>query len=104
MTPQAFLSFASDQGFLGAVVVDTVDFTEALARVNALGLNPGGEIAFWLVEPGKYPLEKLLGQEELAAAQGGYFRLLGDVPPEERAFVEACAEFIHEGCNRPRLA
>lgn len=39
-----WLSYAGDEGFRGAVIVAGSEFTEAVMRVNLLGINPGGEI------------------------------------------------------------
>lgn len=39
-----WLSFADDDGFLGAVILHANDFCEAHARSHLMQLNPGGEM------------------------------------------------------------
>lgn len=41
-----WISFADDQGCLGAVIIEAQNETFALAQATARGLNPGGEAAF----------------------------------------------------------
>ena len=39
-----WLSFADDDGFLGAVLVNAISYLDAVQLATMLGLNPGGEI------------------------------------------------------------
>jgi hypothetical protein len=39
-----WLSFAGESGFLGVIITIARNFRDAVFRVNALGINPGGEI------------------------------------------------------------
>jgi len=39
-----YLSFASEAGFLGAVIVRSYGFLTAIQRASDLGINPGGEV------------------------------------------------------------
>jgi len=96
--PDTFISFASDDHFLGAVVVALEDHAAALARVNALGLNPGGEALAFSVLPARYPHEILLCKEDLAWIHGKSPRSLGEISDSERedllrgtsTFCECC--------------
>lgn len=40
-----WLSFADDKGSRGIIVVDTGDFMEAVAMVNAAGISPHGQVS-----------------------------------------------------------
>lgn len=39
-----YLSFATDDGFRGAFIVEAIDILSAVGRVNQLGQNPGGQV------------------------------------------------------------
>ncbi len=77
-----WLSFSGDSGYIGAIIVDDLPTGEmAVALVTALGINPGGEIAFMDVQPDDTPEEyrqafaelprlKLLTLDQLGAALG----------------------------------
>ena len=39
-----YLSFASDDGWLGYAIVEADGFLSAVAVTHALGINPGGEV------------------------------------------------------------
>lgn len=43
-TQQWWLSFATEEGFRGAVVVHAETFTEAVVTASLWGINPGGEV------------------------------------------------------------
>lgn len=66
--PVTYISFATPGQFLGAVVIATTDFAEAIQRAVDLGLYPGGEAACFLVPSGMYPLNKLLTMADLPNA------------------------------------
>jgi hypothetical protein len=65
-----YLSFADDV-FLGAAVVEARGMTGAVMRAHALGINPGGQVAFCEVPPGcedNLPHDRLLSKAELGPA------------------------------------
>lgn len=48
-----WLSFASDSGFLGAILVDVppdATIGDALFKVNLAGINPGGQVAGFIFD------------------------------------------------------
>lgn len=45
MIPWFYLSFATDDEFLGGLYVEGADGEHALVTASILGLNPGGEVA-----------------------------------------------------------
>lgn len=102
--PRYFLSFASDEGFLGAVAVEADSLDEALARVNALNINPGGEVLVLPIQAGIFPDNRLLLEAEIAAAQGGPFLQLRDLSEADRQLLEAAADFVGEQDNRSRVS
>lgn len=46
-----WLSFVRDGKFAGACVVEAFDQPGALTRADALGIHPGGEVAFMRMDP-----------------------------------------------------
>ena len=40
-----YLSFADEQGFIGALIIAGSDFLHAIGNARTLGLHPGGEVA-----------------------------------------------------------
>ena len=49
-----YLSYADDDGFLGAVIVEARGPVHAFELAQRLGINPGGEVAAWEV-PAELP-------------------------------------------------
>lgn len=66
-----YLSFAEPGKFLGAAFIQARGMTLAIRRAHSLGINPGGEVAAWLIPPEeahKIPRDqkhRLLAKEEL---------------------------------------
>ncbi len=96
-----YLSFATDEEFLGATVVKAVTAEGAVDETITRGLNPGGEIAMIEVPRGSENdpnilrlLDRLVGKDELMANGG---QRLGDMTPEEREQFDA--SWAHEQCN-----
>lgn len=46
-----WLSFATEDAFLGACIVEAPDFRSALVASHAKGLNPGGECKGYEIDP-----------------------------------------------------
>lgn len=100
-----YISFATDDGFLGATVVSAINEEEALAKTTRLGLNPGGEAAIVAVPP-SMPSEgiaemltyenRLVGKAELFS--NGAERV-GDMTPEHRHALREKTTFVCETCN-----
>ena len=69
-----WLSFADDDGFLGVVILETLGFTHAFVECETRGINPGGEIRGFQVDPdnidAKY-FNRLLNKEEAQALSEG---------------------------------
>jgi hypothetical protein len=98
-----YISFASDEGFLGATVVRAPDPSSAVARATQLGINPGGEAALFQVPMGDdamVMLNRLVPYEELKAGGG---KKLSEMSPEERADFADFADRICEECNTGKL-
>jgi hypothetical protein len=64
--PNLYLSFAGEEGFRGAVIVEENNISFAIATTWRLGINPGGEVAFLPAPsvPEKW-LNRLLTREEI---------------------------------------
>lgn len=70
-SPWWWLSFATDAGFLGIVLVRAPDFMFAVRETQRLGCNPGGEVRGWPVsaglelgDPRAFWVGRLLSREE----------------------------------------
>jgi hypothetical protein len=68
-----WLSFASEAGFLGIVIVRAPDMTTAIRETHRMGCNPGGEVAGWPVyedfgvgDPPERFRDRLLTKEQAA--------------------------------------
>jgi hypothetical protein len=71
-----YLSFADDDGFRGAAIVEAHGPAHALQLTHRLGINPGGEIATWEIPEGA-PLpdaakNRLLSKEDLDRLYGAH--------------------------------
>jgi hypothetical protein len=68
-----YVSFASEEGFLGGAYIQGSNAFEVIDRAWKLGINPGGEAKIWgSIEGSEIPvpsedLERLLTREELGA-------------------------------------
>jgi len=96
-----YLSFATSTAFLGGVFIDAENFEDAFLKVNALGINPGGECAGWGVDevlPDLYPRGKLLSPADLEAIDGEPGVRLGDLPDREQ-IEDSAAGFVCQPCN-----
>jgi hypothetical protein len=61
VTPtHTWLSFADDNGFLGAAIVDEDDFAKAILKTVRLGINPGGGVKGFEIDISGAPLEMKL--------------------------------------------
>lgn len=111
-----WMSFASNRGFLGVIIVIANTLDEAQVLVTKAGINPGGEIASFsftessFVDPDEaqaianLPLMKLLSAADLTAAGVGGMSLAeaeadGGIDMDK---VEDSLELICECCNPPR--
>lgn len=104
--PLFYISFATDEGFRGATVVEANTETGALRRATELKLNPGGQAAI-LEIPENFPArsmaemlsykDRLVGKEELL--RNGAIRK-GDLPEDVQDRVEDAATVVCEDCNR----
>lgn len=67
-----YLSFAGDEGFRGAAMVEAFGATTAIINCHLLGINPGGEVAVMKCPKPVLPelMNRLLSREELADAFG----------------------------------
>mgnify|MGYP001434113113 CR=1 FL=1 len=96
-----FISFATDDGFLGATVVAAEDDAGALEEATRRGLNPGGEAVIIQVPPeadGGADMTRLLNRladKEEMLAHGG--KRIGDMSDDERARLDA--SFVCDKCN-----
>lgn len=115
MTTQ-WLSFASDAGFLGVVLVDEDSFEAAHIKATLAGVNPGGEVAGFSFESedprmsadereqiASLPRMQLLSKADLLRA-GLKGMTLGEAEATGRYNMEqATAHLNHicEDCNKP---
>ena len=96
-----YISFATDEGFRGATVVEALSAEDALATATERGLNPGGQAAI-LQAPTPTPpdllsyLNRLVGKEELLRDGGSRH---GDLSEEEQEAIESHATAACEHCN-----
>jgi hypothetical protein len=69
-----YLSFAGEEGWRGAVIVQALDFIGAIERSNALKINPHGEVAGWEIPrrliPSKEWRDRLLAKADIEAIPG----------------------------------
>lgn len=64
-----WLSFANDGDFLGVLILEAFGFTDALDRSRKMGLNPGGEVRGYDIDPTEIPealRNRLLKKKDLA--------------------------------------
>lgn len=68
-----FLSFASDEAFLGGCVIKARGIATAIRRAHALGINPGGQVMAVqgpaCDQPPGLPIDRLLSREELGPGE-----------------------------------
>jgi hypothetical protein len=95
-----YISFASEDGFLGAIVVMAIDAAGAIDRANQLGINPGGEAAIIEIPPdceeALTMLNRLALEPELRAAGG---KKLSEMTGDQRAEFTEMSEKLCEDCN-----
>ena len=72
-----WFSFSGDDGFIGALIIDGVNFMAAHQNSHLLGLNPGGELKSLELEGckgpddmGKYEPYRLYTKAEIEAIDG----------------------------------
>lgn len=98
-----YLSFASDQEFLGACVVEASDVQSALRRATELRINPGGEVMALVVPRGKerhFPTNVLLSREDMEAIDGAPGRKLREMTDAQRQDVNRnTIGVVCENCN-----
>lgn len=99
--PLWYISFATDEGFRGATVVEGASAEDALTEATGRGLNPGGQAAILPVPEPTPPdaaryLNRLVGKEELIADGG---RRHGDLPPDMQHKIAHAGEFVCASCN-----
>jgi hypothetical protein len=66
-----YLSFATDDEFLGGCVVEAYGIATAIVRTHVLGINPGGEVMGVPVpeeDRDRLPHDRLLTREEIEEA------------------------------------
>lgn len=96
-----WLSFATDAGSLGVVIVpDVTDLAAALTKTSAAGLNPGGEVAGFGWDPNAAP-----GYVTREMSQYPVMTLLTPEFLESRGAVKGTPygpiDVVCEDCNRP---
>jgi hypothetical protein len=96
-----YISFAGNEGFRGATVVEARSVEGAHVEATRRDLNPGGEAAILPVPPGheekaRAYLNRLVSEGELIA-DGGKKNV--DLPPETQEALSAAAHHICQECN-----
>jgi hypothetical protein len=70
-----WMSFVGEEGFRGGILTRAPGFLSAVAKVNILGLSPGGEIkgvdVVSMPEEFKQYADRLLSKEDLERFMGG---------------------------------
>jgi hypothetical protein len=100
-----WISFASDQGFLGVVIAEGETPQAALAAVTELNLNPGGEAMLVEIPTVAYRhhawpyRNRLLQRGEIARIFGP----AADPHEVQEAAGEACS-VVCESCNTPAVS
>lgn len=51
-----WLSFADERGFLGAALVEGFTIVDAAQLAWELKINPGGQVAGWIISPADYAI------------------------------------------------
>lgn len=99
-----WMSFATDEGSRGVVIMDAESEEHAVTRANEMRLNPGGEIAILECptdaesqqEIAKLGKHRLISPQELFAEGGKKF---GELEPELQEVVANEARIVCEECN-----
>ena len=91
-----YMSFASDAGFLGAVMVMANNAVHAAERAWELGINPGGEVMALPVPDGvEVPPEfrdRLLSREDIGRLDGKPPKSLNDIGGIDPELIEQIAD------------
>ena len=97
-----WLSFAVIGRNLGVIIVDAKSIPKAIARVNKLGINPGGEVMALDMscpkaqeEAARFPRNTLISPEQLRAAN--YKSTTDD--PMARMAGALYGTFVSQNCN-----
>jgi hypothetical protein len=95
--PEFYISFATDEEFLGGTIVEAPFSELATFAATLQGRNPGGEALILELPPDlaenedvRQLRQRLLSKEELLANGG---KILGDFTPEEQ---EELAQFVEQ--------
>lgn len=99
-----YISFATDEGFRGATVVQADDAAGAVEEATTRGLNPGGEAAIMEIPPEAESepdmlamVNRLVGREEMIKEQGG--QRLGDMSDDMKSAFKDAIDVVCDGCN-----
>ena len=84
-----YLSFADDNGFRGACVVNASDLLTAVARANQLNISPGGEVIGlpWPSDVPCLPMDRLMTREEIEAFEGESGKTVGEMTVAEVSHI-----------------
>lgn len=80
--PLLWLSFATDDEFLGVVITEAPDVMAGAAKCHALGINPGGQVLSFEI-PEDAPKERSYPRDTLLSAaflQGDGHKKIKDCP------------------------
>lgn len=104
--PDFYISFATDEAFLGATVVSAPAPELAVRVATMLGLNPGGQAA---VLPAFHPEMSQNSRDELASYKGRLVgadelmgngaRKLGEMSDDVQQGFASVATMVCEDCN-----
>lgn len=91
-----YISFADEDGFRGATVVEAFSSQAALAVASERGLNPGGQAGILPVPEPMPPLalsylNRLVGEDELIRNGAKKHQ---DLPPERQNWFDRNADYI----------
>lgn len=85
MTARFYISFGTEDAFLGATVVEGVDAENALQNATRAGLNPGGEAMILFItseEAGAFDMQAIFNRlatlEEMKSLGGNASRSISD--------------------------
>ena len=98
-----YISFATDDGFLGATVVEGNSAKSALAAATLRGLNPGGEAAILEVPPESESSPDVVAMKNRLVSEAEMLAMGGikgeNLPAEINAVWNMEIDVVCEHCN-----
>lgn len=101
-----WISFASDAGFRGVIITEAPSEADAMAKINQLAINPGGEAVFFdmaavpggIAETRRFKQDTLISAEELNSL--GY-RRGSEIAATDYDKAMSHSTVLCQDCNKP---